>query len=353
MHDLIDVLDSRSSRLLMLNDSADKVQESYVVNHDDNYIKQYVDHYVNKCPWRPELASKPKGLLYSSYLDFSCKQKAFKRTEFYNDWAKPQNIEHGMCGTVFQQQGNTIQLLVQRTKQAGHFTREETNFVNSLVPHIQNAISLRHNMESMQAVEHRVATLADRYSQPFALLDEQMKVCFISQLMKEEIQQSNGLKLASEKLLAKDSNENAKLYRLIRESSLTASGLGNSGGGMVSISADYTQGLLLKVMPFPHDLDNIPTFFSRSFVVVFLTSTRLKFSLEREHLTTQYGLTERESQLAALLCEGLSVDEIAECNGVQASTLRKQLKSIFVKTGTHRQGELIVTLLNSLASFRS
>ena len=352
MRDLIDLLDARSSRILMMNSAADQVQQSYVLNHDQSYIKKYVDYYVNLCPWRTELAYKPKGLLYSSYLDFSCKQAAFKKTEFYNDWAGPQDIEHGICGTVFQQQDHTVQFLVQRTKQAGHFTRDETDFVNRLVPHIQNAIELRHKMESMRAVEKSVAALNDRFSQPFALLDENMNVCFISEIMVEAIEQSRGLKLNADKLLIKNPDENAKLYRLLQQCSATACGKGVGNGAVMTINADYHDRLCLKVMPFPLQLDNSFSFSRRAFVVVFLSADSLFFSLAGEQLAVQYQLTERERQLAALLCKGLSLEQIAQCNGVKTSTLRKQLKSIYVKTNTHRQGELIVTLLNSLASFR-
>ncbi len=352
MHQLVDALDARSSRLLMMNAQANEVQESFVVNHDERYMQQYTDYYVNKCPWRPELALKAKGLLYTTFFDFSCKQKEFRKTEFYNDWAKPQDIEHGICGTVLQDPKKTVQLLVQRNRDAGHFTHLETNAVNRLVPHIQNAIRLTEKADIIQAAQKGAAELADRYSLPFALIDEQMKVCFITPIMERKVTKSLGLTLASGRLAANDANENARLNRLLRESILTASSSGNSAGGVVSINADRSVGLRMQVMPFPVEVDNLLTVTKGVFAVVFLTSSSLKFSLSREQLSMLYNLTERESQLATLLCEGLSLEQIAEHQGVKASTLRKQLKSIYAKTDTHRQGELIVTLLNSFAANR-
>jgi DNA-binding CsgD family transcriptional regulator len=55
-------------------------------------------------------------------------------------------------------------------------------------------------------------------------------------------------------------------------------------------------------------------------------------------------LTEREAQIAGLLAEGLSLPVIAERFHLSLGTLRNHVKSIFRKTGTRRQGELVALL---------
>jgi len=52
--------------------------------------------------------------------------------------------------------------------------------------------------------------------------------------------------------------------------------------------------------------------------------------------------------LSSLLLEGCTLTEAAERLEVQVSTVRTQLKSIFWKTGTHRQGELMKLLSGAL-----
>ncbi len=352
MRDLVGALDARSARMLFMNPAADKVHNSFAINHDERFMRQYTDHYVNKCPWRPELALKPKGRLYSSYLDFSCRQKAFRQTEFYEDWARPQQIEHGICGTVLQDKEQTVQLLVQRTADIGHFTAEETAAVNRLVPHLHNAINLAGRAEQMQLEQQGVAALANRYSLPFALIDAKLKAVFISSGMEQRIRTSRGLKLGANRVQALDADEHNRLQRLLRESIATAAGHGRSSGGKVDIGADSDDSLALHVLPFPVAAK---TGFAPSrgvFAAVLLHCDSLKFSLAGEQLTQQFQLSRRESDLAVHLCQGLSLEQIAARDGVQASTLRKQLKSVYIKTGTHRQGELISVLLNSVAAIR-
>lgn len=142
LRELVACSKSRSARLLVMNPEATRVISSIKVNIDDNYHRQYVDHYVNTCPWRPELQRKTPGRLYSTYLHFSCRQPQFCRSEFFNDWARPQDIHHGVCGTIFRNSSHSVQLLVQRTRDQGHYNEAQTAFFNDLIPHLQHSFLL-------------------------------------------------------------------------------------------------------------------------------------------------------------------------------------------------------------------
>ena len=63
-----------------------------------------------------------------------------------------------------------------------------------------------------------------------------------------------------------------------------------------------------------------------------------------------FGLTQTEARVAHGLAQGCAVREIARLHDVEPNTIRVQLKSVYEKTGTHRQAEL-VRLLSSCASF--
>jgi DNA-binding CsgD family transcriptional regulator len=61
-----------------------------------------------------------------------------------------------------------------------------------------------------------------------------------------------------------------------------------------------------------------------------------------------YGLTATESRLAGELVSGYTVTEAAERIQVQPQTARAYLKSIFIKTKTHRQVDLVRVMLSSV-----
>lgn len=67
-------------------------------------------------------------------------------------------------------------------------------------------------------------------------------------------------------------------------------------------------------------------------------------------LTSSYGLTLAESRLAFELAQGTSLEDFSAKKGISINTARTQLKSIFSKTETSRQHELVSVLLNSIAN---
>lgn len=71
--------------------------------------------------------------------------------------------------------------------------------------------------------------------------------------------------------------------------------------------------------------------------------------LDQGLLRRIFGLTPAEAKLAALMVEGKSLEGAAEKLAVKRETARNQLKAIFAKTETNRQGQL-VALLSSLCS---
>ena len=70
-------------------------------------------------------------------------------------------------------------------------------------------------------------------------------------------------------------------------------------------------------------------------------------SVDPALLAAAFRLTPAEARLATLIAGGCSPDQAADRLGVTQTTARNQLKAVFAKTGTHRQGEL-VTLLSRL-----
>lgn len=83
--------------------------------------------------------------------------------------------------------------------------------------------------------------------------------------------------------------------------------------------------------------------------VVILRDPSRRSSISVANLERLFDLTPAEARLASLLADGLSLTEAAAELDVRRTTVRSQLQSIFVKTGTNRQGDLVRLLLSSAA----
>jgi DNA-binding CsgD family transcriptional regulator len=79
-------------------------------------------------------------------------------------------------------------------------------------------------------------------------------------------------------------------------------------------------------------------------VVVILVELNAAFQPAPEALQKIFGLTPTESRIAVEMAKGKSLEEIATATQVALGTVRKQLASIYAKTGTHRQAQLVALL---------
>lgn len=70
-------------------------------------------------------------------------------------------------------------------------------------------------------------------------------------------------------------------------------------------------------------------------------------------IAVRYRLTGAEVQLLRELLHGRSLAETAARLSRARNTVRNQLQSIFVKTGTHRQGQLVAKILLEDTPLRS
>lgn len=82
-------------------------------------------------------------------------------------------------------------------------------------------------------------------------------------------------------------------------------------------------------------------------VVLFFYDPEYKIPLSEDYLRETYAMTRAEARVAVLLATGHAVDEIAETTGTTVNAVKFHLKSIYAKTGTHRQSELVARILPS------
>jgi DNA-binding CsgD family transcriptional regulator len=67
-----------------------------------------------------------------------------------------------------------------------------------------------------------------------------------------------------------------------------------------------------------------------------------------EFFTRCYGVTHAEKRLLETLAEGMTVAEAGQALKVSLNTVKSHLKSLFAKTGTNRQAELMRLVLNTM-----
>ena len=102
----------------------------------------------------------------------------------------------------------------------------------------------------------------------------------------------------------------------------------------------------VDAIPMPRDFQSL---LSAAAVLVTMHEIEVARSESVRDLRAQFKLTGREIELCAHLLSGRKIAQAAVMMGMSVSTARQHAKSIFAKTGTHGQSE-VVALLSRLAS---
>ena len=334
---MVSLSGSRSARILVMNKEADQVFNGVQVNTDAKAHKAFVEHYVNLCPWRPGLAKLPPGRFYSSFLDGICDQKTFYQSEFFNDWARELDIHHGASGTVWQHDGQTIQMFMQRTGGQGHFTRAETNAFNALTPHIRRALRLEAIMHQRRQQQGYLEKQG-RFS-AMLLVNARGEVVHASESAWQILQAEPGIRMHARKLRLQGKAGQDQLDRLIAASFDGSNVHAPVTGGVVPVWRCGRTPLLMQVIPLHPDADSglmpVP-----AHVAIYLVDGEQPSQMDLGKLASLLDLTPAEARVAALVAQGEKPADIAASGNVSLHTVRSQIKSIFIKTEVTSQAQL-------------
>ena len=86
--------------------------------------------------------------------------------------------------------------------------------------------------------------------------------------------------------------------------------------------------------------------------VLFVTDPERSHSPIDHLVADLFGLTEAEVRLVMQLLGGSTLTDAAETLGLSRNTVHSQLASVFRKTGTSRQSDLVRVVLRALAPVR-
>jgi DNA-binding CsgD family transcriptional regulator len=187
--------------------------------------------------------------------------------------------------------------------------------------------------------------LVDRLPQAVVLVDPKGTVGGLNERAAAIVAQGDGLKVHHGVLRCAYPTDTAALHRLIGEVAQRDKYRDGTMRCALRIQRAMGRRPLTALVTALRDRD-APTN-SEAVIAVFVADPEDAPALDVQLLRDWYGLTPAEARLAALLASGLSLREIVERLGIAANTARTHLKSIFGKTETRRQGELIRLLLSN------
>ena len=265
-------------------------------------------------------------------------EEAMRKSVFYNEFLTKYDVCETACIAAIGSTKVFEVLSIYRGPSEAPFDREQLGLLQMLVPHLQTALATRRKLLALQC---RIADLENAFDQlktALVLVNLNGRPVLVNRAARSICDKRDGLLLLPSGITAQRASENIQLRAAILLAIQAGTGKGSAHCGGVLISRSEGHPLQILAAPLTSWETNVPR---DAVAVIFISDPDQKSSSPPAILRQLYGLTQAETRLALTLLEGKSLGEAAELRHVAQETVRTQVKSIFQKTGTKRQGELV------------
>lgn len=291
-------------------------------------LESYAAHYVNVNPWLLHCAVRKVGL--GIHSDQIIPAGTLHKTEFYNDWLVPHGIERSL-GVTIDKNGDCPLIVTTVTSRAdaelnGAFSEQLTR----IAPHLRRAARFYRNSPARWAGFELGASLVDALDVGVVVVEENERIRSIS-ATGQKLLDGGGLMSLSPlgQLRFREDDAQTALREMLKRT--------YDGPKTVSLFSNGSRLTLIAV-----EKDRISLYFEGPTVAVLIQPAGIgNCPVGADQIADVYGLTISERRALSGVVDGKSVTQIAEEAGLSRETIRTQLKSLYAKTGTGGQADLL------------
>jgi DNA-binding CsgD family transcriptional regulator len=298
------------------------------------YIPLYLQRFVEKDPWRRQaliMGIRDRAVSMDDYIP----PESFVETEMFNELLQPLGDDTGRCmGIEGVRRGAHLHIAVHRPARGAAFSAADKRRLEETFGHAARVMYLRMSLEGERSLRQRAESMIAAADVAVLIVDAALKVLTASDAAARIIDDADGISLRNGRLaiarletadlLRRTVSELVEREPVRRPALLCARPSGRPSYRLFLSLAGCGSGAGVALI-----IDD-PCSTSRS----------RKLSL----LAEAYRLTRAELLLVQGLMDGSSLDAIAAARNVSVETVRTQLKSVFAKTGTNRQIDLVALL---------
>jgi DNA-binding CsgD family transcriptional regulator/PAS domain-containing protein len=265
------------------------------------------------------------------------------RSDYYNGFMKPRDLGAFLRFTLILEPGFRKILSMKRPISCGDFETSDIEMGRRLVPHLQRAAHVARQVEESKLMLSSFSDLLEQSTTGVLLLDRDGQILFANRAASAMACAGESFIIRARRIEALHGDRNSALQRLIA----------GATGRFDRTDAPRCGALRLERASGKPDyaITGAPLA-GRSLLeggpVAFLLITDPESASARPGsiMSELFSLSAAEMRLAARLMLGESPEEAAAALNIKVSTARWHLSSLYRKTGTRRQAQLVRLLMS-------
>lgn len=303
---------------------------------DDDHVAKTFDYYL---PMNPlfSIADKMAPGFIVANGDVIAPDR-FRRTEFYNGWARPQKIGSPLTVVLHRSEDSYCPLTLVRPDGAGEATAEDRALLRRLAPQLIRALGVSLRLESLALRNAAIEAALARISIAVFVVDDEARIAYANPAAEALLKRSASLQSKDGALQCGDAAASRKLQTAIARACRRDQ---PAEFGEAFIPSEGEEAMEIAVAPATSQSPFAPLLSAAPCCVVFANDRSQRRWDGLRRFARHYRLTPSEARLLAAIVGGGGLAQAAEATNVKPSTAHTHLKRVFAKTDTNRQGELI------------
>jgi hypothetical protein len=307
--------------------------------NDPYYEKLYLEKLAKLNPAFPALLFCDVGDVFCT-ADF-LPAAQMEQTRFFNEYLRPQGLGEAI-GSVLEKSATSCAVLaVVRGGPLGPVEDRFRERVRLVVPHVQRAVLIGKAIDLQKATAEMLADTVDGLVAAVYLVDANAHIVHANRSGLNLIAQDDILRSPSGTLHALDPAADRALRDMLAAASARDDvAVGIKGASMALITRDGER-YVAHVLPLTAGERRQAGMSYSAAAAIFVQKAALNTATFPEMIAKQFRLTPAELGVIFAIIEVGGVPEVSAVLGLSQATIKTHLRSIFAKTGTKRQADLV------------
>jgi DNA-binding CsgD family transcriptional regulator len=307
-----------------------------------DYIREY--HRID--PHTAYMAKRPVGETLHTAAVFPL--PSMNEHPFYRDFWLPYNVQSLLGAKIAEDDRHVAMIGLMRYFDAPAHSPAEVALAGRYFGHLSNAFRIAKHLQRLQVTAVVGHTLMASSPRPMILIDRNRVILAANVAAREFIAKGTTLFANNEVLACRNPESQRALLRALERVGSRLQQDAATKRAAVRINSTVGVDVLCSVWDMRPET-SMGAFGPQPAALLTVALPRTDAEVDPTLLGSMFELTPAEVRLANAIMKGEDMARIATAQRVSITTVRTQLKSIFSKTHTHRQAELVELLMRVTA----
>lgn len=330
---LCDALDAKAASINVYNPIAGRAKLIVEYGTDPAWTKLLVSTYAAMSPFGAAVlmaeVDQPVGAF--DLID----EQEFVASRFYKEWCAPQDY-YDMLGALLVKRADEVgSVAVTRGRDRPRFSAGDREVLGLLAPHFRRAVAIAGLLEHQSLSTANFQAVVDQLATAVLLVDPLRRLIYANP-------QAETLLISGSLLSRRDGRvrfADPEAERMLRHAMSAQAG----SPLLIPLHQDGSTRRTAVILRPKTDRDQF---------AILVHEPQADLPSTGRILASIFGLTPREVAVLTQLIQGRTLEEGCEALGIAVATTKTHLQSLFSKTGTARQQDLVRVALAALPPIR-